>query len=393
MVRSPLYRSALAAFVLLGMGTVIWGLFGSIPRRIQGFGEVVSTEGLHSITSPATGQVASIVAYYGKSVRKGDVLLRLKQPDIAGQIDSLKTQIKTVSAELDILRTGDKQNSTVRDRLRSLDYTRLEAQLAGANSQIEFLDNQLLKQRQLLAQGYVLRSTVNDTAQALSTAKVERDQIRTSIRQQSLDQLQWQMQTDMTEKVKANQLLNLQEQLAVLNDQYARSTVIRADRSGRVIAVNIADNVVAQRGQSLIVLEEDGASAPYQFVLYVPYTADDRIAPGMRVDVGLLTVDHNLYGWLVGKVVNVDDFVSTADQLRNNLQNDLLIGKITATGPVYRVEIELQRDSSTTSGYAWTSRKGPPYRIDVGSLGNAYVHVQDKAPVDYLIPTFKKLVD
>ena len=393
LVRKPFYRVALATFVLLGIATVLWGFFGSIPTRIQGFGEVVTNDGLYSITSSASGQVDTVYVHYGQHVDKGDLLVRLKQPDLADQIESVKTQVKTVSAELEILRSGDSQSAVLRDQLRKLDLARLNAQLAGINSQISFLEDQVVKQRELLAQGYIISSTLQDTEQALSNAKVGRDQVLENIRSQTLDHQQWRVQTDMNEKVKANQLVNLQEQLAVLNDQYVRNTEIRSDRSGRVVSVNVVPNVVAQRGQALFVLEEDGASATSRFVLYVPFSADSRITKGMRVDVELLAVDHNRYGWLVGTVADVEDFVATTDQMRNRLQNEELIGKITATGPVYYVAVDLQRDASTVSGYAWTNRKGPPYAIKAGSLGNAYVHVEDKAPIDYLIPIFKKYLD
>ena len=393
LVRRPFYRAALAAFVFLGVITILWGFFGSIPTRIQGFGEIVTSDGLHSVTSSASGQVESIYVRYGQHVEKGDLLLRLKQPDIADQIDSVKTQIKTVSAELEILRSGDSQSAVLREQLRKLDLARLNAQLEGINSQIAFLEDQVAKQRELLAHGYIVASTLQETQQALNNAKVNRDQVRENIRSQMLDHQQWRVQTDMNEKVKANQLVNLQEQLAVLNDQYVRNTEVRADRAGRVVSINVAPNVVAQRGQSLLVLEEDGAEAPYRFIFYVPFNADSRITKGMRVDVELLTVDHNRYGWLIGTVSDVEDFVATTDQMRNRLQNEELIGKITATGPVYYVAVDLKRDPSTVSGYAWTNRKGPPHAIRAGNLGNGYVHVEERAPVDYLIPIFKKYLD
>jgi hypothetical protein len=52
--------------------------------------------------------------------------------------------------------------------------------------------------------------------------------------------------------------------------------------------------------------------------------------------------------------------------------------------------VRLRRDEATASKFAWTDGKGPPFSIHVGGLGNAYVHVEDKAPIDYLIPIFKK---
>ncbi len=390
-VRRPLYKLALFSFFLLAIGTVAWGFYGSIPMRVTGFGEIAANdEGFYALMSPASGQVEAVNVVHGQSVSEGDLLIRLRQPDLADQIDSLKVQIKTVMAELDLLRSSDSETLALRDQLRVLDSRRLAAQLDGAKAQVAFLEDQLSKQRGLVAQGYILRSTVNETEQALYSARVLRDQIQEDFKQQSLDDKQWRLQADMNEKVKTNQLVNLQEQLVVLDEQYKRNTEIRADRAGHVVAVNVVFGVAVNFGQSLVVLEDDDSGA-YKFVLFVPVTANRPIDPGMRVDVEPTTVDHDQYGWLVGKVTKIDNFVFTSDQIRNTLQNDEMVTKVTASGPVYRVHVDLERDPSTASGYAWTSRRGPPYRINIGGVGKAYIHVEDQSPIDYLLPLVDKL--
>lgn len=393
MVTNPLYRFALAAFVALGVGVVAWGLFGSLPNRIQGFGEIVTREGLHGVSSPATGPVEHVYARYGDRVAKGDLLLRLKQPDLADQVAATNIQVQALKSELDILRSGDKQSASLRRQLQALERKRLDAQLAEAQAQVAFLESQLAKEEKLFKKGIIISATVADTKDTLARSKVDRDQAREQIQSLNLDNQQWLTQTDMNEKVKANQLVNLRKQLDDLNRQYRRSTEVRAGHAGRVIEVNVAAGTLAQRGETLLVLEEDGAANSYQFDLYVPYSADNRITPGMRVDIELLTVDHDLYGWLVGEVGEINEYVSTDAELRDNLQNDALESKIEMNGPVFRATVKLHRDAATASGFAWTDHKGPPFRVNVGSLGKAYVHVEDKAPIDYLIPIFKKYFD
>lgn len=390
MVTSPLYRAALAAFVLLGVGTVLWGLFGSVPNRVQGFGEVVTQEGLYSLNSPATGQVERMHAHYGEHVNKGKLLLRLKQPDLADQIAASTIQVDTVKSELAILRSGDSQSAVLRKQLQTLERKRLQAQVDEAESQIAFLEDQLAKQQKLFSSGVIIRATLVDTQDTLARQRVTRDQTMESIKSLTLDDQQWRVDKDMNEQVKANQLVNLQKQLDNLQDQYKRSTEVHADRAGRIVEVNAVRGALVQRGEALLVLEEEGATGGYQLDLYVPFSANNRITLGMRVDVELLTVDHDLYGWLIGDVSDINDYVSTQAELHDNLQNDALVSKITTNGPVFRVGVRLRKDAATASGFAWTDNKGPPFQIHVGSLGNGYIHVEDKAPVDYLIPIFKK---
>lgn len=393
MATNPLYRAALTVFVLLALVVVVWGLFGSVPNRIEGFGEIITQEGLYSVSSPATGQVGRMHVQYGERVPKGKLVLRLQQPDLADQVAASTIQVDTVKSELEILRSGDSRSATLRKQLQELERRRLQAQLSEAESQIAFLEDQLSKQQKLFAEGVIIRATLVDTQDSLARERVTRDQTRESIKSLTMDNQQWLIDKDMNEKVKANQLVNLQKQLDNLHDQYKRNTEVRTDRAGRIVEVNTANGALVQRGEALVVLEEERAADSYQFDLYVPFSANNRITLGMRVDVELMTVDHDLYGWLIGEVSDINDYVSTQAELHDNLQNDALVSKITATGPVFRVVVRLRRDPSTTSGFAWTDGKGPPFGIHVGGLGNAYVHVEDKAPVDYLIPIFKKYFD
>jgi len=393
MVTNPLYRAALAAFVALALVVVAWGLFGSIPNRIEGFGEIVTHEGLYSQVAPATGQVDQIPVHYGQRVAAGDLVARLQQPDLADQVAATQIQVETVEAELQILRYGDQQSAELRAQLQALERKRLQAQLDEAESQVAFLEDQVAKQQKLFAEGVIIRATLVDTQDSLARQRVARDQTRESLKSLTLDDEQWRSDKDMNEKVKANQLLNLQKQLDNLRGQLARNSEVRADRAGRIVEVNAVRGALVQRGEALLVIEEEGTSDAYQFDLYVPFSANDRITVGMRVDVELLTVDHDLYGWLIGEIKEVDDYVATQAELHDNLQNDALVSKITASGPVFRVVVDLRRDPKTASGFAWTDGKGPPFTIHVGSLGNAYVHVEDKAPIDYLLPIYDKYFD
>ncbi|MBX3688618.1 NHLP bacteriocin system secretion protein [Dokdonella sp.] len=393
MVARPFYRLTLGTFVLLALIALVWGLFGSVPNRIEGFGEVVTQEGLYSLSAPATGQVGSMHVRYGEHVTKGKLLMRLEQPDLLDQVAATTIQVETVKAELDILRSGDSSSAELRKQLQGLELKRLQAQLDEAQTQISFLEDQLSKQQKLFAEGVIIRATLAETQDSLARQRVTRDQTREGIKSLNLDNQQWLIQKDMNEQVKANQLINLQKQLDNLHLQLKRNSEVHADRDGRVVEVNAARGALVQRGEALLVLEDEGAARSYQFDLYVPYSADDPIAVGMRVDVELLAVDHDLYGWLIGEVKEINDYVATQAELHDNLQNDALVSKVSTNGPVFRIVVSLRKDDATKSGFAWTDGKGPPFAIHVGSLGNAYVHVQDKAPIDYLIPIFKKYFD
>jgi multidrug resistance efflux pump len=164
---------------------------------------------------------------------------------------------------------------------------------------------------------------------------------------------------------------------------------VRADVPGRVIQINVAQGDAVDNGQSLIVIERESANDHLTLDLYIPVTSHNRIAPGMKVDVEPYIVDKNLHGWLVGEVLEVSDFVASRDTIMANLQNRSLLNMVIHDGAVYRVRIKLLRDESTASGYRWSDGKGPSFKLHAGNICTAFVHIRDKAPIDYLIPIFK----
>ena len=101
------------------------------------------------------------------------------------------------------------------------------------------------------------------------------------------------------------------------------------------------------------------------------------------------TVNHNLYGWLMGEVVEVNHFVSNTNSIIDELNNPDLVALIEQQGPTYRVKISLVSDPSTKSGFKWSNKTGPPFSINTGTLCRASILVKQKPPIDYIIPVFK----
>jgi len=244
----PFYRNALLLYGALATLFLIWMVAGSVPQRVAGFGELQTDQGLYDVSAQSSGQIDSISVTIGTTVKQGDLLLRLKQPD---------------NAE------------------------------------------------------------------------------------------------------------------------------IRAGADGQVIQINVDPGDVVNNAQSLIVIERKSAADHLMLDLYIPVSAHDHITPGMMVDIDPYIVDKNLHGWLIGKVVEVDDFVASRDTIMADLENRTLLNMVLHNGAVYRIRVKPIVDHSTASGYRWSNGKGPPFRLHAGNISTAFVHIRDKAPIDYLIPLFK----
>lgn len=89
---------ALAGGALIVTAAVLWGIFGSMQSKVSASGILLAGGALTEITAQSEGQIISLEVKAGDVVKKGQRIAQLAQPALVQQIDSLKSQIKDMSA-------------------------------------------------------------------------------------------------------------------------------------------------------------------------------------------------------------------------------------------------------------------------------------------------------
>ena len=112
----------------------------------------------------------------------------------------------------------------------------------------------------------------------------------------------------------------------------------------------------------------------------------------MRVVVYPSTVNKQEYGHMKGFVVSVSDSVVSYEDMQNQLGDPLLVQSFNQNGAVVRVVCDLEKDESTASGYAWSSKKGASVVLEEGTVIKADIVTEEKAPITMLIPYIKDLL-
>ncbi len=158
--------------------------------------------------------------------------------------------------------------------------------------------------------------------------------------------------------------------------------------SGKVTGVNIAKGNAVQTGTTICTISyyNDGEET----VLFVPVSEGKKIKKGMKVVVYPSTVNRQEYGHMDGKVTGVSDTVVSSQDMINQLGEQSLAQAFTQNGPVIRVDCSLEKDESTASGYKWSSKKGAEIAIDEGTIMQADIVTEEKAPISMLIPYLKE---
>ncbi|MCX6250871.1 MAG: NHLP bacteriocin system secretion protein [Bacteroidetes bacterium] len=392
-ITRPRYWISLSALALLTLISISWGIFGSIPQRIDGLGEIVSGKGLHGIIAIYPGGVEQVHCELGEKVKQGDVLLHLLQPQIKHQLVEMNAQLDLLKMQDSLLLTKDTLDYPAKMRYYNLEQDRLNKELAHLQDQITFFEIKIQQQKDLWDKGLATREDFVDANNQLADAHNQRIQTEQMVKTNELDKQSWNYDRKYKIEDYQGQIQIMKKKIADLQDDYDRQTIVCSPVDGIVIDKSVTSGDFVNAGTRMMVIEDLENQSNHLLDLFIPFNSNSIIEPGMQVMIEPFTVNHNLYGWLMGKVVGVNHFVSNTNSMIDELNNPDLVALIQQQGPTYRVKIALISDPGTKSGFRWSNKTGPPYTINTGTLCRASVLVKERPPIDYIIPIFKSFFE
>ena len=163
--------------------------------------------------------------------------------------------------------------------------------------------------------------------------------------------------------------------------------------SGKVLEIDAQEGTPVSSGDSIVMVELTGeAIQDLTAVLYIDSGNGKKVAPGMGVQITPSTVKAEEWGCMLGIVTRVSEFPVTAKAMLRNLQNQKLVDNFSSKSAQIEIYADLIPDPNTTSKYKWSSPKGPPVRIETGTICSAKVVVYKQPPITLVIPLLKKYI-
>ena len=80
-ITTPIGWMGLIAVGLLLLSVVLWSIFGSFTERADGKGMIMDSGGVATINHVAGGKIAHLYVRDGSTIKKGDLIARLEQPE------------------------------------------------------------------------------------------------------------------------------------------------------------------------------------------------------------------------------------------------------------------------------------------------------------------------
>lgn len=228
--------AGIALVVLLGLGAVLYRLFGSEAPEVETAratvessgdptaGVVLSATGYivahHKIeaNSKVTGRVSWIGVEKGDSVKEGQVLVRLEDQEFRAQYDQARGAAESARAQLLQLQNGSRP-----EEIQQTEHNLSEARATAANDKLN-----LDRAKNLAAQGVLSQQALDD-----ATAKYEASQQRANSLEQNYQLAKIGPRAEEIARAKGA-LMQAEGQAAYAKSQLD-ATVIRAPITGTIL--------------------------------------------------------------------------------------------------------------------------------------------------------------
>lgn len=136
-------------------------------------------------------------------------------------------------------------------------------------------------------------------------------------------------------------------------------------------------------------IEED---VTLQAVYYFPLDSGKNIKEGMEINIYPTTLSKEEYGHMTGVVTSVTRYVSSYADMYAKLGDSTLVNEVGSQGAVMEVRCEIEKDASTASGYAWSSKKGRKEELAEATKLTGSVITKKVPPITMVVPKIKELL-
>lgn len=134
----------------------------------------------------------------------------------------------------------------------------------------------------------------------------------------------------------------------------------------------------------------EASAQPLKGIIYIALAEGKRLKPGTKVQIAPSNVRTEKSGYLLGTISSISQFPATSASIVSSVKSQELAQAISADGPSIKLEVTLDSDQNTVSGYKWTTTDGPNLKLNSGTLFNATLILDEQQPINLVLPIFGK---
>ncbi len=380
-VTSPVGWVLLLSCISILIGAVVWSIVHRVPERVHGQGLLIPGR-TQAVEAPVGGIVTRLFVEPGQSVKKDERLVALTVPNAMEELEILRQDLAnlerdTVSEDLASSASGSVSQTAYEEDVRSNreQLNRARVSVNRSQSRLSRLKSGGFSPAE--QQGVLTEIKNNQTQISTLVQNLE------SLEKSRLDEIYGVSgeKRSRQERLRAKREEIFQKELSV-------ERVIGAEEDGRVFNVLVDEGDTISADQVLVRLEQIGQDL--QALVYVPSRPGQKVRLDDAAEVSPSNIGTASYGSIKARVTTKADYPSTRAGLVNDLRNETLADEYLAKGAPLRMEVSLLANPSEAGRYQWTGGKGPEVTLNSGTPCQVTLIVDQKRPIDYVVPLFKK---
>ncbi len=321
---------------------------------------------LFTVNTRVDGVVKAVNVKAGDKVKTDQIVVQMLDHDYDIRLSRAKLKVENTTRDFEKLKKDVEKEGAAEKQANNREMAAKEYNVAQLDHQIEHLETELATQKKLLDQGLVSPANVSNAEDRLSSAKVERETLESSIanirfnltKGYRTDDLK-SKESDLFQAIEDRDLLQFQE-------HYYQ---VQSPHNGQVLELLVSPGEILHRGSPLMLMEVQSDLPPdYRVYVYLPVEQGASVAVGDSATILVPIINPQKYGTLAGRVTQISPYVISHDSIQKLVLNSDLVSYLApGNGPVIAVTIEPETDP-TTHEFKWSSGKKPVAKILTGTL-------------------------
>ncbi len=335
---------------------------------VKGKGVILPAAGhLKGINTRVDGIIRKVNFKRGDTVKAGDSLVEIYDRDFALKykraVASLEGMQKGYTSLSETIAKEAAAQRKIFERRIAMNRFNIEQ----ISHRIEVYKDDLETKRNLLTEGLISVSAVNDAEQKVVAARIERESVKATLADLEFNLAKGYRADELGAKLgliatttEDNQLLEIQNQNYKVDSPY----------NGEIVDLFVSDGQVVRKGDYLLLIEEeepDHSKAPPKIFAYFNVEDGKKISVGQIATIKILSLDPAKYGTIKGKVTFVSKYSTPSEVMQKLVYNRELVSYLTENKPVMTVVIEPAADPKTKK-WIWPQNTPPAQKISSGTV-------------------------
>ncbi|MEM7566834.1 MAG: NHLP bacteriocin system secretion protein [Pseudomonadota bacterium] len=396
-VATGMTRAVLMGLGAALIGAVVWSGFVVVPISVSGQGILIDASGelLVPARSTSTGVVDQILVRPGDQVEAHQPIARVLLSDLMVSIE--ETEKKITSLEERAARTTELQEAEriAEARIRRIEQSTLSAKLDVLESRVLSLSESEENIFRLMRQGLAVRSQFVEAKTRTQSAETERASVKAQLHELEAESLAAEGRREREQLSLGFDIESARSELASLNERLRTAGTITAPVHGEIAEIAAGQGTLLSAGHpvaSILPSRRDQPGA-IEAVVFVNLADGKRVAPDDTVLIAPNSLEAGTHDRVRARVLRVAQTPATHESLTQILGNESLSARAMQAGPLFTVNVRLEEDAATPSGYRWTSGTGPDVRLTPGTPLDAEVTVERKPLLSLALPAFRRLFE